>query len=34
MYPYPAYITIDGFDSTYEYALLDEAGSRIMYREE
>ena len=26
--------TMDGFDSTYEYALLDEAGSRIMYKEE
>ncbi len=31
IYPYPAYITIDGFDSTYEYALLDEEAERIIY---
>ena len=30
-YPYPAYITLDGFDSTYEYALLDEEAHRIIY---
>ena len=31
VYPYPAYITIDGYDSTYEYALMDEENSRIIY---
>lgn len=30
MYSCPAYITIDGFDSTYEYALIDQAGNRIV----
>ena len=30
-YPYPAYITIDGFGNTYEYALIDEAENRIVY---
>lgn len=30
-YPYPAYITNDGFDSTYEYALIDRDGGRIVY---
>ena len=30
-YAYPAYITNDGFDSTYEYALIDRAGGRIIY---
>ena len=30
-YPYPAYITNDGFDSTYEYALIDRDGGRIIY---
>lgn len=30
-YRYPAYVTIDGFSSTYEYALIDEAGGRIVY---
>jgi len=30
-YPYPAYITCDGHDSTYEYALIDEEGGRIIY---
>ena len=30
-YPYPAYITNDGFDSTYEYALIDRGGNRIIY---
>lgn len=30
-YPYPAYITIDGYDSTYEYALLDKEAGRIIY---
>ncbi len=30
-YPYPAYITLDGFDSSYEYALLDEEAHRIIY---
>ena len=30
-YQYPAYITNDGFDSTYEYALIDREGGRIIY---
>ena len=30
-YRYPAYITNDGFDSTYEYALIDRGGGRIIY---
>ena len=30
-YPYPAYVTNDGFDSTYEYALIDREGGRIVY---
>ena len=30
-YPYPAYITNDGFDATYEYALIDRQGGRIIY---
>ncbi|MBQ9901698.1 MAG: hypothetical protein IJM51_04860 [Clostridia bacterium] len=30
-YPYPAYITNDGFGSTYEYALIDRGGNRIIY---
>ena len=30
-YQYPAYITIDGFGNTYEYALTDSAGNRIVY---
>lgn len=29
-YFYPAYITIDGFGSTYEYALIDEENNRII----
>lgn len=29
-YAYPAYVTIDGFDSTYEYALIDRAACRII----
>ena len=29
-YRYPAYITNDGFDSTYEYALIDREGGRIV----
>ena len=31
MYNYPAYITSDGFDYVYEYALIDEANCRIIY---
>lgn len=30
-YPYPAYIACDGFDSTYEYALIDKDSNRIIY---
>lgn len=30
MYDYPAYITIDGFANTYEYALIDEKNNRII----
>lgn len=30
-YPYPAYVTNDGFSSTYEYALIDRDGGRIVY---
>ena len=30
-YEYPAYITIDGFDNTYEYALLNEDNLEIIY---
>ena len=30
-YPYPAYVTNDGFGSTYEYALIDRDGGRIVY---
>ena len=30
-YSYPAYITIDGFGNTYEYALIDEFNNRIIY---
>lgn len=30
-YNYPAYVASDGFDSIYEYALLDEEKSRIIY---
>lgn len=30
-YNYPAYVTIDGFGNTHEYALIDEADSRIVY---
>ena len=30
-YRAPAYITIDGFGNTYEYALLDRAGHEITY---
>ena len=30
-YSYPAYITIDGFGNTYEYALIDQSNSRIVY---
>ena len=29
-YSYPAYITIDGYTNTYEYALIDEAQCRII----
>ncbi|MGN0317445.1 MAG: hypothetical protein ACI4E1_05845 [Lachnospira sp.] len=31
MYEYPAYITSDGYDYIYEYALIDELNSRIIY---
>ena len=30
-YRYPAFITNDGFGSTYEYALIDRSGGRIIY---
>lgn len=30
-YHYPAYVTNDGFGHTHEYALIDEAGGRIVY---
>ena len=30
-YSYPAYITIDGFGNTYEYALIDQFNNRIVY---
>ena len=30
-YSYPAYITIDGFGNTYEYALIDQAERKIVY---
>lgn len=30
-YHYPAYVANDGFGSTHEYALIDEAGGRIIY---
>ena len=30
-YNYPAYITIDGFADTYEYALIDDTNRRIIY---
>ena len=30
-YSYPAYITIDGFGNTYEYALIDHRNNRIIY---
>ncbi len=30
-YPCPAYITIDGFGNTFEYALIDQAAGRIVY---
>ena len=30
-YSYPAYITIDGFGNTYEYALIDQDNYRIVY---
>ena len=30
-YNYPAYITIDGFADTYEYALIDDTNHRIIY---
>ena len=31
MYRYPAYIAIDGYCHTYEYALIDEANNRVIY---
>ena len=31
MYNYPAYIAIDGYCHTYEYALIDEANNRVIY---
>ena len=31
MYNYPAYISIDGYDTVYEYALIDEENKRIIY---
>ena len=31
MYNYPAYIAIDGYCHTYEYALIDEAENRVIY---
>lgn len=30
-YKYPAYVAIDGFDGTYEYALIDEMKKEIVY---
>ncbi len=30
-YNYPAYVASDGYDSIYEYALLDEGQNRIIY---
>lgn len=30
-YYYPAYVASDGYDSVYEYALIDELGNRIAY---
>jgi transcriptional regulator with XRE-family HTH domain len=30
-YYYPAYVASDGYDSVYEYALIDEPGNRIAY---
>lgn len=30
-YEYPAFITIDGFHNTYEYALIDESNFKITY---
>lgn len=30
-YAYPAYITIDGFGNTFEYALADKSENRIVY---
>lgn len=30
-YHYPAYVANDGFGHTHEYALIDEAGGRIIY---
>ena len=30
-YNYPAYITIDGFGNTYEYALIDQSNNRVVY---
>ena len=30
-YNYPAYITIDGYGHTYEYALLDKGNNKIIY---
>ena len=30
-YSYPAYITIDGFGDSYEYALIDKPENRIVY---
>ena len=30
-YRYPAYVATDGFNYTYEYALLDRKGGRIIY---
>lgn len=31
MYNYPAYIAVDGYDNSYEYALLDEENQTIIY---
>lgn len=31
MYKYPAYISMDGYDDNYEYALIDKASNRIIY---
>lgn len=30
-FPYPAYVTIEGYDFCYEYALTDETEQRIIY---